>query len=178
MITSLAELKRALQPGASVTMTACNRHPDSDLVGVTRTVVRADAENVGFETVHADGSRAISYLHWPKDDEVGFTDAGFIAHGATYRQSPDCRAPEPPSWSTSWHGIAEKRGCLAGHKVIATARAVNSPLRFLPITPTTFLVKCLSSRAGPHSTLMPSRESAHRCEVPLARPPANAEGGR
>jgi len=85
MINSLAGLKGALQPGAVVTMTACKRHPDSDLVGVPRTVVRADAVQVGFDTFHADGSHVTSYLQWPKDDAVEFTKDGFITRGATYR---------------------------------------------------------------------------------------------
>ena len=86
MIKSLAGLKRALQPGAVVTMMASESHPNSDLIGVPRTVVKADAEKVGFDTVHADGSHTISYLHWPKDDSVQFIEDGFgfITHGATY----------------------------------------------------------------------------------------------
>jgi hypothetical protein len=50
MIKSLAGLKRALQPGAVVTMMAWEGHPNGDLIGVPRTVVSADAEKVGFDT--------------------------------------------------------------------------------------------------------------------------------
>jgi hypothetical protein len=39
--------------------------------------------------------------------------------------SPDCRAPEPQSWSPSWHGATPRRGYLADHRVMATAEPTN-----------------------------------------------------
>ena len=112
MITSLAELKRALQPGAVVTMTANEGHPDARVIGVPRTVVSADAVSFGIDTVHEDGSHATSQMLWPNPDEVEFTDDGFIMRGRTYRI--DKRADEVTDSRTEMAAIMVS--CPNGHE--------------------------------------------------------------
>jgi hypothetical protein len=85
MIKSLTELKRVLQPGAILTMTANKAHPDNARIGVPRTVVRADANKIKLRRVRPDGSHVTSDLPWPEADKIGFTQDGFTIAGVTYR---------------------------------------------------------------------------------------------
>jgi hypothetical protein len=146
MINSLAELKRALQPGAVVTMMAWDGHPNSDLLRVPRTVVRADDEKVGFDTVHADGRRTISYLHWPKDAAVEFIEDGFgfITHGATYwidKETDGVADNEPATEEAEAEAAKAEALARAAH---ARAQAIDPSGRYMPRVPNGG-----SSTAGP-----------------------------
>jgi ribosomal protein S27E len=84
-IKSLTELKRALQPGAVVTMTANKAHPDDARIGEPRTVVRADDNKVTLRRARPDGSHVTSDLPWPEANKIRFTQDGFTIVGVTYR---------------------------------------------------------------------------------------------
>jgi hypothetical protein len=84
-IKSLTELKRALQPGAVVTMTVNTGDPDNARIGVPRTVVSADTNKVKLRRVLPDGSHVTSDLSWPESDKIRFTQDGFTISGTTYR---------------------------------------------------------------------------------------------
>jgi hypothetical protein len=85
MIKSLTELKRALQQGAKVTMTADKARPDDDRIGAPGTVVRADDNKVTLRCALPGGIYDTSDLRWPEADKIRFTEDGFSIGGTTYR---------------------------------------------------------------------------------------------
>jgi hypothetical protein len=63
-IKSLTELKRALQPGAIVTMTAKKGHPDDDRIGVPGTVVGVDDNKATLRRARPGGSYVTREMTW------------------------------------------------------------------------------------------------------------------
>jgi hypothetical protein len=84
-IKSLTELKRALQPGAIVTMTAKKGHPGDDRIGVPGTVVGVDDNKATLRRARPDGSYVTREMTWPDADKISFTQDGFAIAGTTYR---------------------------------------------------------------------------------------------
>jgi hypothetical protein len=85
MITSLDQLKHALQVGAIITIAAKKGHPNDERIGLPGTVVDADDDKVQLRRAHPDGSYATINLRWPQADKINFTQDGFTIAGTTYR---------------------------------------------------------------------------------------------
>lgn len=93
MISSLAGLKRALVPGAVVTLVR-REYPGLpggyDATGIARRVVRVKSRAVAFESIRPDTDRP-SWLYWPRAAEVSFSLEApgaaelFTVAGLTYR---------------------------------------------------------------------------------------------
>jgi hypothetical protein len=112
VVKSLTELKRALQPGAVITMTEHKGRPDDARIGAQRTVVGADANKLTLRRRRGDGSYVTSDLEWPESDKIGFTDDGFTIGGTTYRI--DKRAFKVPDLRVVGGFAMPCSGCGAG----------------------------------------------------------------
>jgi hypothetical protein len=89
-MTTVADLKRTLQPGTRAKMvfhaSAQLSANCAALVGQVREVTKANTVGCYFRTTKADGKEVNSFLDWPKASNIKFTDNGFeiLNNGQTF----------------------------------------------------------------------------------------------
>lgn len=64
-----ADIKRALEVGATVTMVRHDWYPQGKLMGVPRKVIKKQSNGVQFE--------GGSWLHWPPASDIAVCEEGF-----------------------------------------------------------------------------------------------------
>ena len=78
MFKSLADMKRRLVPGSTVTsLWRYDEKYGSHLIGVEREVVRTNTVDMIIRSPKKDGTMVDSHLAWPKANGIRFTDDGF-----------------------------------------------------------------------------------------------------
>ena len=75
---NLADLKRALVPGSTITMVRHDWYPNGYLLNKPRKVLAAKSVGITIETVGRDGTVDESHMRWQNASEYTFVDDDYF----------------------------------------------------------------------------------------------------